>query len=307
MPDDVTSMIKISELHNPVPSQAITLSGPMTILSSPPRCIAWHRASILGATALYGFVIAALPIGVRRPLEGEKIAEIEFVEVSTPAPATFDPTPPPASETAEAPTAEAGLPEVIPSLSPPEATSRDAEMAPPLQAPDRLPVLEPYLSPEPPSEAGTLTEPSPPQTTPSPRSGKTATPKLSRPQPRVTTLRPAVPQPKIQPADAASGHASDDRPVAATLTSSIRDAVQAAVQCPKIARMMDQSGKTGVAFDYRDGAIVGSVQIARSSGISILDAAALAAVRNAHYPQAPSDVSNQMLHLLIWVDEACGG
>jgi hypothetical protein len=39
----------------------------------------------------------------------------------------------------------------------------------------------------------------------------------------------------------------------------------------------------------------------------MLDAAALTAVRDAHYPKAPPQVADQVLRLLIWVDEACGG
>jgi protein TonB len=71
--------------------------------------------------------------------------------------------------------------------------------------------------------------------------------------------------------------------------------------------MMGQSGKAGVAFDYRAGAIVGRAQLARSSGTPVLDAAALTAVRMAHYPEAQPGDSNQLLHLLIWVEEACSG
>jgi TonB family protein len=81
--------------------------------------------------------------------------------------------------------------------------------------------------------------------------------------------------------------------------------VQAAVICPAAARMMHVSGKVGVTFDYRDGALVGEVQIARSSGTWMLDSAAAGAVREARYPDAPQDDARQVLHLLVWVDEAC--
>jgi protein TonB len=91
------------------------------------------------------------------------------------------------------------------------------------------------------------------------------------------------------------------------LTDRIRNAVQAAVRCPPAARMMGQSGKAGVAFDYRSGAIVGHAQLAKSTGTPVLDAAALTAVRMAHYPEAQPGDSGQLLHLLVWVEEACGG
>jgi periplasmic protein TonB len=104
------------------------------------------------------------------------------------------------------------------------------------------------------------------------------------------------------PTGAQAGHAASPQ-----FTDRIRNAVQEAVRCPPAARMMGQSGKAGVAFDYRAGAIVGRAQLARSSGTPVLDTAALTAVRMAHYPEAQPEDSNQLLHLLIWVEEACGG
>ena len=74
----------------------------------------------------------------------------------------------------------------------------------------------------------------------------------------------------------------------------------------KAARMMELSGKAGVAFDYRDGALVGGVQLTRSTGTPTLDAAAVAAVRDAHYPAPPPEVATRLLRLLVWVEEACG-
>jgi protein TonB len=101
--------------------------------------------------------------------------------------------------------------------------------------------------------------------------------------------------------------APEDHPVSPGLTDRIRSAVQAAVRCPPAAQMMGQSGKARIAFDYVDGAIAGPARLARSSGMPILDAAALTAVRTAHYPAAQPGKTTQLLHLLIWVEEACGG
>ena len=112
----------------------------------------------------------------------------------------------------------------------------------------------------------------------------------------------AAPAQSPVPTGAQAGHAASPQ-----LTDRIRNAVQEAVRCPPAAQMMGQSGKAGVAFDYRAGAIVGRAQLARSSGTPVLDAAALTAVRMAHYPEAQPEDSNQLLHLLIWVEEACGG
>lgn len=71
--------------------------------------------------------------------------------------------------------------------------------------------------------------------------------------------------------------------------------------------MMALTGRAGVTFDYRDGEVVGGVQLMRSTGADILDAAALAAVREAHYPKPAPEVGSRMLRLHIWVEEACGG
>jgi protein TonB len=113
----------------------------------------------------------------------------------------------------------------------------------------------------------------------------------------VATVAPAVSQ----------AVAEVDQHAEETLRGRIREAVQAAVRCPAAARMMGRSGKAGVAFDYRDGALAGEVQVARSSGTPMLDAAALAAVRDAHYPKPMPQEASHMLRFLIWVEEACGG
>jgi protein TonB len=106
-----------------------------------------------------------------------------------------------------------------------------------------------------------------------------------------------------RPAAATAG--AEDKPAALAMTARIRAAVQAAVRCPSAARMMGQSGKAAIAFDYRDGTVLGDVQVARSSGTPALDAAAQAAVRGAHYPEAQTEDLNHVFHLLIWVEEAC--
>jgi protein TonB len=70
--------------------------------------------------------------------------------------------------------------------------------------------------------------------------------------------------------------------------------------------MMGLTGQARVAFGYRNGEVVGSVQIARSAGTPLLDAAALAAVREAHYPKAPPGMESRLLPLLIWVEFRTG-
>lgn len=120
-------------------------------------------------------------------------------------------------------------------------------------------------------------------------------------QPATRPGPPAIAAPAAQ-----SGTIQSEQRAEAVLRDRIREAVQAAVRCPAAARMMGLSGKAGVAFDYRDGGIMGGVQLSRSAGAPMLDAAALAAVRDAHYPNAPPEVATHVLRLLVWVEEACG-
>ncbi len=219
-----------------------------------------------------------------------------------PQPPVFQPPETPAADPAP-PTALAAVaepPTVQPDLPPIEPDPKPAHDE---QPPDPPPLALP--SPQP----AALTEPPRPQVTISPP------PPAPRSPPRAATARPVLPkaaaalpapvQARVAP-DGGAG-AKADQHVAEVLEGRIRSAVQAAVHCPAAARMMGQSGKAGVAFDYRDGAVAGGLQLARSSGVPMLDTAALTAVRDAHYPAAPPEVVNQVLHLLVWVEEACGG
>jgi protein TonB len=91
----------------------------------------------------------------------------------------------------------------------------------------------------------------------------------------------------------------------ATFQERVRSAVQAALRCPAAARMMQMSGTSNVAFDYKAGALAGGAAIARSSGTPMLDNAALAAVREARYPSPPPDQPKQLFRLLIRVQADC--
>ena len=109
------------------------------------------------------------------------------------------------------------------------------------------------------------------------------------------------------PAATAAAEAAVERQAENSLRGRIRNAVQAASRCPITARMMHLSGRAGISFAYRDGALVGAVQVVQSAGAEVLDAAALAAVREAHYPQPTPELGSRTLRLLIWVEEACAG
>jgi protein TonB len=87
----------------------------------------------------------------------------------------------------------------------------------------------------------------------------------------------------------------------ATLQGRIRAAIQAALHYPAAAAAMQLTGRAQVQLDYQSGA-VRNIQMKQSAGSPLLDRAALAAVRDAHYPAAPAEVGNRTLPLLVWVE-----
>lgn len=97
--------------------------------------------------------------------------------------------------------------------------------------------------------------------------------------------------------------ASDARSSGATakLQGRIRAAIQAALRYPAAAAAMQLTGRAQVQLDYQSGA-VRNIELKRSAGNPLLDRAALAAVRDAHYPVAPPEISDRALSLLVWVE-----
>lgn len=65
--------------------------------------------------------------------------------------------------------------------------------------------------------------------------------------------------------------------------------------------MAGMTGRTRVAFKYRDG-IVSDLSVLVSSGIGLLDRAALAAVRDAAYPKPEPAFVGKTLSEQLWVD-----
>nr|WP_283848746.1 TonB family protein [Bradyrhizobium brasilense] len=85
----------------------------------------------------------------------------------------------------------------------------------------------------------------------------------------------------------------------------MRRAVESALIYPASARASGQHGRARVTFDYLDGHVSG-VSLSQSSGSSVLDQAALATVRSAHYPPPPPEMSHRTLHLSIFVEFKAG-
>ncbi len=80
----------------------------------------------------------------------------------------------------------------------------------------------------------------------------------------------------------------------------VKAAVQAAMEYPASARMAHVTGKTKVAFEYRDGR-VNNPHVVVSSGSGMLDAAARRAVEAAAYPPSPADFAGKPLQFEVWV------
>jgi periplasmic protein TonB len=125
------------------------------------------------------------------------------------------------------------------------------------------------------------------------------TPNVPAPAPAPTpapTAAPAEPPPPPAPAaPPAPARAS------ASFEGALRAAIQAALHYPQAARMAGMSGRTRVAFQYRDG-VVSDATVLVSSGIGMLDRAALAAVRDAHYPMPESGFAGKTLTEQLWVN-----
>ncbi|WP_321886465.1 TonB family protein [Paraburkholderia bannensis] len=81
----------------------------------------------------------------------------------------------------------------------------------------------------------------------------------------------------------------------------LRAAIQAALHYPESARMSGVAGRTRVAFTYCDG-VVSEARVVVSSGVALLDRAALAAVRDADYPKPEPAFAGKALTEQLWVN-----
>ena len=81
----------------------------------------------------------------------------------------------------------------------------------------------------------------------------------------------------------------------------VQRAVQAAASYPPVARRMGVQGRVQVTFDFQGGGVF-SVAVSRASQSSMLDRAALAAVREAIYPRPPDAAARRRLPMVVWVD-----
>jgi len=114
-------------------------------------------------------------------------------------------------------------------------------------------------------------------------------PQTALPNPPPTPPRPTSPPP------AASSEVVD------RFNAEVRAAIQAAIIYPPAARMMKQEGRTKVAFRLMQGHAE-DPRVVQSSGISAIDAAAVAAVRDAAYPTPPAELAGKALEFAVFVE-----
>jgi periplasmic protein TonB len=118
----------------------------------------------------------------------------------------------------------------------------------------------------------------------------------------VETAPPLPPHPVavLEPRSTPPAHSTAE--AMASFQGQVRQAVQTAVDThyPAAARMLRQQGQTQVSFDYQDGVVTG-IQVVQSSGLALLDHAAVATVRDARYPTPPPSLLHQQLNFAVWV------
>jgi protein TonB len=189
--------------------------------------------------------------------------------------------------------------------------------APPVEPPVTMVSLAPVPAPQPvPSPAPQPPQPPQPQPArpahpvtpthrvahaapPPPRPAPVPVPDAAPPSTASTT--PTEPQPAPRPPPpAAPVPAAAPAAANASFEGALRAAIQAALHYPESARMAGMTGRTRVAFQYRDGAVSGE-RVVISSGVGLLDRAALAAVRDAAYPRPEPAFAGKTLSEQLWV------
>ncbi len=164
-----------------------------------------------------------------------------------------------------------------------------------------------------------LTTPTPPVAPPSPpkpdipppRAKSVPVPQLELPvvqepvQPTPVAPQPVVAREVEKEAPAIVAHVAPPPPPAsaplpAEYIAKMQAAVQAAFQYPMAAKAMDFKGRAHVSFSLIDGHPSGA-RITVSSGMSVMDKAALRAVEAASYPPSPDGLSHADRTFEVWV------
>ncbi|MDE2604877.1 MAG: TonB family protein [Burkholderiales bacterium] len=176
------------------------------------------------------------------------------------------------------------------------------ELAPPAQPAPTPPVPKPPR-PHP-------VQHHPPRSVPLPQPQQVAPPtpvSLSKPAMPVAAVKPPQPAPvKLQPLAPVkppppAPAQPDSAAVKLSFEAQLRDAIQSAVRFPEAARLMRLSGRAQIGFDWKDG-YISHLHIVRSSGVDILDKAALHTVQIAPSPPTPPQFSGRAMAFEVWVD-----
>lgn len=115
-----------------------------------------------------------------------------------------------------------------------------------------------------------------------------ALPVSSEPPPKIVQAATAVPTPPVS------------TEISMSFQSRVRAAVQDAVVYPMAARASHLSGQTRVGFTYLDGR-ASDIKVLVSSGSTLLDQAAMIAVRAANYPLTDKEYRGRLLTFQLWV------
>ncbi len=187
-----------------------------------------------------------------------------------------------------------------------------AHQPPPAQLPSPVKITiiaPPAPKPPPPQPVPPPPQPVPPQPVTPPR----PVPPPPRPAAHhvvrhVVPPRPVPPPPQVVQPPQPVAPPAPPRPVPPSMGEvdlfrlAMRQAVQAVANdvYPPGAANAHESGAPQISFTYLDGA-VSDIAVARSSGYPLLDAAAMQAVRIAHYPPEPADFHGQAERITVAV------
>lgn len=134
----------------------------------------------------------------------------------------------------------------------------------------------------------------PPKPIPKPVVRHTVTPKPRPVEHQVHTPPPPPPQPAPIP-EAVQANALE------LYAGAVHETVQAGLQVPETVKMMGLSGATEVALQIAPDGMLLNASVVKSSGISLIDRAALSAVRMAKYPAFTADMPNHEITVDITV------
>lgn len=169
------------------------------------------------------------------------------------------------------------------------APAPPAPPAPKPPPPVPVPVPPKPVAPPPPVPMAPPVPLPPPPPRPAEHHVVTHRPPPPRPAPVSPPVQQAPPAPTPPPPPMPAAPSAGELDI---FRAAMRDAVRRAAVTPSAAQMAHEAGVARVSFTFLDGA-VSNISIIASSGFTLLDAAAMQAVRDARYPAEPADMRGQ--------------